>query len=257
MKQVIITAPTGTAAANICASTYQSTFYYNFDPAVNRSSALPAICQQLQQQFKDTKILIIDELSFINDSELVFIEDRCRAAKTTNAPFGGMSVVLFGDIAQLPPVTGISAWLSTKVPLWRTFDKCVELDHVYRQQGASEERIRWRELLLRLRTGESTVEDWEWLQQRSQAYFSSVQNTAFESKMFLFSTREANQLLKIRKLTEWNKPVLRIVTHTTTKKGRKTKERLYSIGVPIRLECNLWLHAGLYNGCIGTVRRIL
>ena len=51
------------------------------------------------------KYLIIDEYSFVGQGLFGWIDSRCKQAiSKTNILFGGNSVVLFGDIAQLPPV---------------------------------------------------------------------------------------------------------------------------------------------------------
>lgn len=62
---------------------------------------------QLQSNLENVKYLIIDEYSFVGQGLFGWIDSRCRQATgKTNIPlyFGGISVLLFGDIAQLPPL---------------------------------------------------------------------------------------------------------------------------------------------------------
>ena len=60
---------------------------------------------QLQSNLESVKYLIIDEYSFVGQGLFGWIDSRCRQATAkTNIPFGDNSVLLFGDIAQLPPV---------------------------------------------------------------------------------------------------------------------------------------------------------
>ena len=60
---------------------------------------------QLQSYLENVKYLIIDEYSFVGQGLFGWIDSRCRQATAkTNIPFGDNSVLLFGDIAQLPPV---------------------------------------------------------------------------------------------------------------------------------------------------------
>ena len=50
-------------------------------------------------------LIIIDEFSVIGQKMLSWIDSRCRQGKALeHLPFGGISVILVGDIAQLPPV---------------------------------------------------------------------------------------------------------------------------------------------------------
>ena len=60
---------------------------------------------QLQSNLESVKYLIIDEYSFVGQGLFSWIDSRCKQAiSKTNILFGGNSVLLFGDIAQLPPV---------------------------------------------------------------------------------------------------------------------------------------------------------
>ena len=61
--------------------------------------------QQLQSNLENVQYLIIDEYSFIGQSLLGWIDNCCRQATgQTDMTFGGISIILVGDIAQLPPV---------------------------------------------------------------------------------------------------------------------------------------------------------
>ena len=51
-------------------------------------------------------IFIIDEFSVVGQKMFAWINRRCKQATgNLTIPFGGMSIILVGDIAQLPPVT--------------------------------------------------------------------------------------------------------------------------------------------------------
>ena len=50
--------------------------------------------------------LIIDEFSVIGQKRFGWINKRCKEATSrTTIPFGGISVILVGDIAQLPSIS--------------------------------------------------------------------------------------------------------------------------------------------------------
>ena len=62
--------------------------------------------RDLQQKFEDVELIVIDEKSMIGQYMLYMIEERLRQAKPARAhlPFGGVSIILMGDFAQLAPV---------------------------------------------------------------------------------------------------------------------------------------------------------
>jgi GTPase SAR1 family protein len=59
----------------------------------------------LQDRFKNTDVLIIDEVSMLHHFRLDLIERIARHLKKNQLPFGGMQVILCGDFFQLPPVS--------------------------------------------------------------------------------------------------------------------------------------------------------
>lgn len=67
-----------------------------------KSSAL----SKLQEDLNEVKYLIIDESSVVGQKMFAWINRRCKEATgQSTIRFGGISVILVGDIAQLPPIT--------------------------------------------------------------------------------------------------------------------------------------------------------
>ena len=61
--------------------------------------------QQLQSNLENVEYLIIDEYSLVGQGLLGWIDSRCRQATgLASRSFGGLSVIVVGDIAQLTPV---------------------------------------------------------------------------------------------------------------------------------------------------------
>lgn len=61
---------------------------------------------KLQHDLNGVRYLIIDEFSVIGQKMFAWINRRCKQATScTTVPFGGISIILVGDIAQLPPIT--------------------------------------------------------------------------------------------------------------------------------------------------------
>ena len=102
--------------------------------------------------------------------ELIDIRLRQAFPEYTNKPFGGRSIIMFGDFRQLPPVRDMPMYANNithdiisndGIAAYKHFREVYKLDVVQRQSGNSEEQQGFRELLLRLRDGECTLEDWK------------------------------------------------------------------------------------------------
>ncbi|KAI6833942.1 hypothetical protein KC340_g10850 [Hortaea werneckii] len=105
-KRVRICAPTGKAAEQIGGTTYHSFLKLNQGTNNNsiRQLEWKARASWLRPQLKDTDVLIIDEISMVQNEDLQRIDRILRAGRSSNEPFGGVQVIFCGDFLQLPPV---------------------------------------------------------------------------------------------------------------------------------------------------------
>ncbi len=58
----------------------------------------------LWNRFASARVLIIDEVSMLHAHRLDMVDQVCRKFKRKDIPFGGLQVILAGDLFQLPPV---------------------------------------------------------------------------------------------------------------------------------------------------------
>ena len=138
---VALTASTGLAATSIGGVTLHKWAGIGIGTApVGR---LVGLLQKRRDQltvWRNTKVLIIDEISMIDGSFLDKLEYVARAIRKNDKPFGGIQLVMTGDFFQLPPVQkrDSSSAVSTycfESRMWRTcIQKTVLLTKVFRQQ---------------------------------------------------------------------------------------------------------------------------
>ncbi len=102
-KSVAVTASTGLAATHLGGSTIHSWSGIGIADELHKKAAKD-LTKSRQDQILKADILIIDEVSMLHDFRLDMVEWMCRVVRENDEPFGGLQVVLSGDLYQLPPV---------------------------------------------------------------------------------------------------------------------------------------------------------
>jgi hypothetical protein len=147
---VIVNAPTGVAAFNISGATIHSTLSI---PIFNKKSyELDGNrLKQLQERLQNVIYIIIDEKSMVGRRMIGIIDIRLRQAfpESKDKPFGGRSIILFGDFGQLPPVLDLPMYANDKsgdemsnngIATYKQFREAYKLDVIQRQSGDSEKQ---------------------------------------------------------------------------------------------------------------------
>jgi ATP-dependent exoDNAse (exonuclease V) alpha subunit len=99
----VFLAPTGIAALRIKGQTIHS--FFRFPPRlitpmdIQRHFLVGRLVKKLQ-------VLVIDEMSMLRADVLDAIDASLKLHRRNDHPFGGVKLVLFGDMYQLPPVVG-------------------------------------------------------------------------------------------------------------------------------------------------------
>lgn len=144
-KECIVVAPTGVAAINAGGVTIHSMFSLSvgvLNPNEKFEWKLPS---NKRNVLKYSKLLIIDEISMVRCDIMDAIDRRLRAARKCKDAFGGIQVVMFGDMMQLPPVVttdegGILGELYDDFYFFnanvfkKTSFKMIELSEIFRQR---------------------------------------------------------------------------------------------------------------------------
>jgi hypothetical protein len=78
----------------------------------------------LWDRYQKVKVLVIDEISMLSGKFLDTLDQLCRAMKRNHQqPFGGIQVILCGDLFQLPPVSkDNSAQLVVESSIWKAMN---------------------------------------------------------------------------------------------------------------------------------------
>jgi ATP-dependent DNA helicase PIF1 len=105
-KLVAITASTGIAASHIGGTTIHSWSGMGIaEELKDEDLNYYEYNKRLVKRYKRTDILVIDEISMLHSYRLDMINKLAKHLRKNNRPFGGMQVILVGDMFQLPPVT--------------------------------------------------------------------------------------------------------------------------------------------------------
>ena len=99
--EMVILAPTGLAAVNVGGQTIHS--FFGFPPRLIRPDDIRR--SRNGRVMRMLKVLVIDEVSMVRSDLMWAIDQSLRVNRgRPREPFGGVRLLLFGDLHQLPPV---------------------------------------------------------------------------------------------------------------------------------------------------------
>lgn len=102
-KKIIVLAPTGISAINVNGETIHS--FFTLKPGFELDEAKEMnISKKTRTKLKRIKTIAIDEISMVRADLLDAIDTVLKRARSNNEPFGGVQMLFFGDLYQLPPV---------------------------------------------------------------------------------------------------------------------------------------------------------
>ena len=157
-KRLVVVAPTGVAAINAGGVTIHSFFQLSFAPAIP-GSVFPGSpgspTEGFQRKFNRDKIklikcidlLVIDEISMVRADILDAVDEVLRKYRNHSKPFGGVQLLMIGDLHQLSPVIKDAEWnilrhyyesvyFFDSLALKKTNHVTIELKEIFRQSDA-------------------------------------------------------------------------------------------------------------------------
>ncbi|HNV24196.1 MAG TPA: AAA family ATPase, partial [Candidatus Omnitrophota bacterium] len=145
LKNIVVLAPTGVAALNVQGQTIHS--FFRFKPDVTLDTAVENRMRKTQRAiYEKLDAIVIDEISMVRADLLDCVDAFLKVyGRYKNEPFGGIQMVFFGDLYQLPPVvtkTDQKAFAGVyKSPYFfdaRSYQdlnlEFIEFDKIYRQK---------------------------------------------------------------------------------------------------------------------------
>ncbi len=101
--KIVVLAPTGISAINVNGDTIHS--FFGLKPGFEKEEAKKMrIDKKKEKKFGRLKKVAIDEISMVRADLLDAIDIVLRRARKDSQPFGGVQMIFFGDLYQLPPV---------------------------------------------------------------------------------------------------------------------------------------------------------
>ncbi len=173
-KRMVVVAPTGVAAINAGGVTIHSFFQLSFAPTIpeialprNNNIQKPEFNRKFNRDkirlIKCIDLLVIDEISMVRADILDAVDEVLRKYRNRYKPFGGVQLLMIGDLHQLSPVVKDAEWSILKpyyespyffdsLALKNTNPICVELKEIFRQSDTD-----FIELLNKVR--KNTIDD--------------------------------------------------------------------------------------------------
>jgi len=191
-----IVAPTGIAASHLGGQTIHSFFALGIRDGIDEGYVDFLFDKKyLKSRFSKLKLLIIDEVSMISPEIFSSMDLILRRFKGTDAPFGGVQVVISGDFFQLPPVSKVPkdkrfAWQS---PAWRALD----LHTCYLQEKFRQDDERLIRVLDDIRSGEISASSEALLASRHEKELSTATPTKLYTHNMDVDRINMNELNKL------------------------------------------------------------
>ena len=178
-KRSIVVAPTGVAAINAGGMTIHSFFQLPFSPFVPNAQIKSKFDfgKEKRKIISSLDLLIIDEISMVRSDLLDAIDSVLRRFRDRYKPFGGVQLLMIGDLQQLTPVVTpedermLNPYYDTPYffgskALAQIDYVTIQLEKVYRQQDNT-----FLTLLNHIREGRPTTDDLTLLSSRYQPLF--------------------------------------------------------------------------------------
>ncbi len=270
LKETAVVAPTGVAAINASGSTIHSFFGLPFQPFLptpqGRHSLMSNVklSAEKKQVLQNIELLIIDEISMVRCDILDSIDVILRTTRSKlTTPFGGVQILLIGDLYQLPPVVKPAEWALMKSYYDSPFffsshvmqqfpPVYIELDVVHRQKDAN-----FIHLLNQVRNNEMDAHNYELLHSRLRIHHA----VETEDLITLTTHNEYADNMNVSALKKINSPLYsyRATVEGNFQQGNYPADETLELKIGAKvmfIKNDVERVKRYYNGKTGIVKRI-
>jgi DNA-directed RNA polymerase subunit F len=266
-KRMVVVAPTGVAAINAKGVTIHSFFQMPFGPILpdNELNSNAGFNRKFSKTkiniIKSLDLLVIDEISMVRADLLDGIDKTLRRFKNRNLVFGGVQILMIGDLQQLSPVIKENEWRLLS-PFYNNafffsslaYQQCdaitIELKHIYRQENPV-----FIDILNEVRNNTLTLESAAELNKRYLPDFSPNENDGYISLTTHNNKATQANKLELEKLKSKSKTYKAVVDGNFPEHSYPNKEELkLKVGAQVMFVKNDSSSEKRYfNGKIGKV----
>ncbi len=265
-RRIVVLAPTGVAAINVKGDTIHS--FFGLKPGFELDEAREKkVRDDRAKKYLNLKTICIDEISMVRADILDAVDVFLRKARKNENPFGGIQMIFFGDLYQLPPVVTSSDrakflseydspyFFEAKVfqgannLLSESFEmEFIELKKIYRQKDNT-----FINILNAVRNDKMTEKDLSKLNERHQPEFIPETD---ENYIHLMTTNANAATVNATKLKEIEEVEVSFSANINGKVARNlhpnNTEVVVKIGAQIMF-INNDMHRRWVNGTIGKI----
>lgn len=232
-KKTVVLAPTGLAAINVKGQTIHS--FFHLPPRFLDPNSRPQLSNS--RIYRDLDVILIDEISMVRADLFDGLDRFLRLnGKDRNLPFGGVQIIVVGDLYQLPPIVTREEihifnefyespyFFSSNAYATASFS-VIELSHIFRQKDE-----KYISLLNKIRIGEVNAYDLELINDRLVTHDYEKVRREF---ITLATTNSVVNAINDSELTKIDQPLF---TYNATIEGDfPTEDR----ALPVELELKL------------------
>lgn len=264
-KRMAVVAPTGVAAINAKGVTIHSLFQLPF------GVLLPGVTTERSRQFSAKKkaliqgldLLVIDEISMVRADVLDGIDEVLRRLRRSKEPFGGLQLLMIGDLHQLPPVVKDADWYQMREhydtayffgsrALRAARPATIQLKHIYRQSDET-----FINLLNKVRNNQLDQSVFDTLNQR---YIPDFEPADEDGYITLSSHNNTARRINSEQLSRLPGKAYRFQAEVEDNFPESmypnTAELTFKVGAQVMFNKNDTLTHAYYNGKIGKITAI-
>ena len=244
-KSYGLTALTGCAAVLINGQTIHS--FLCLGIYRNLNDIYKNVCK-FKPHMKNLEVLIIDEISMMDEELFELINKLLMKLKDNDKPFGGIQVILIGDFYQLPPINGDYCFISQ---VWSDLNLIpIILTQLIRQKDDNQLQI----ILEEIRNSKPSEKTFEILSELKKTSFKNKEIKPTRLYPINKNVDKINEL-EFMRLVKKNKG--EIMTYKALSNNKKENIDMYNItltiGAQVMIYRNISVENKLFNGTRGVV----